>query len=154
MSRVYPIPHGCDDPSCEKPAIFCLPFSVVTYHFVCRHVGKNTRSERRVYIVLFLVRVVRCKYSRQAAPRHLSTWSFNLHHQGQLPGLSIAFPVVIFGVVATVAGILMYWIPETLFSPMHQTIEETEAAEDDYGIPCCGRKLNLPRRKSRQVIWL
>ena len=113
---------------------------MVTYHFVCRHVGKNTRSERRVYIVLFLVRVVRCKYSRQAAPRHSSTGSFNLHHQGQLPGLSIAFPVVIFGVVATVAGILMYWIPETLFSPMHQTIEETEAAEDDYGIPCCGKR--------------
>jgi len=72
----------------------------------------------------------------------------------QLPGLSIAFPVVIFAVVATLAGILMYWIPETVFSPMHQTIEETEAAEDDYGIPCGGKKLHLPRHKSRQVIWL
>jgi len=62
--------------------------------------------------------------------------------------------VVIFGVVATLAGILMYWIPETLFSPMHQTIEETEAAEDDYGIPYCGKKKQSPKAKSRQVIWL
>jgi len=77
-----------------------------------------------------------------------------LRRQAQLPGLSIAFPVVIFAVVATLAGILMYWIPETLFSPMYQTIEETEAAKDDYGIPCCGKKLQLPRPKSRQVIWL
>ena len=61
-------------------------------------------------------------------------------------GLSIAFPVVIFGVVALVAGILMYWIPETLFSPMHQTIEEAEAAEDDYGIPCCGKTLKERRQ--------
>jgi len=72
----------------------------------------------------------------------------------QLPGLSIAFPVVIFSVVSTLAGILMYWVPETLFSPMHQTIEETEAAEDYYGIPCCGKKSQSPRAKSRQVIWL
>ena len=60
--------------------------------------------------------------------------------QGQLPGLSIAFPVIIFAVVATLAGILMYWIPETVFSPMYQTIEEAEAAEDDYGLPCCGKR--------------
>ena len=60
--------------------------------------------------------------------------------QGQLPGLSITFPVVIFALVAVLAGILMYWIPETLFAPMHQTIEETEAAKSYYGIPWCGRK--------------
>ncbi|KAJ7388483.1 hypothetical protein OS493_037393, partial [Desmophyllum pertusum] len=66
---------------------------------------------------------------------------------GQLPGLSIAFPVVIFGVVATLAGILMYWIPETLFAPMHQAIEEAEAAKDDYGIPCCGKTLTMKRRR-------
>ena len=77
-----------------------------------------------------------------------------LRLQAQLPGLSIEFPVVIFAVVATIAGILMYWIPETVCSPMHQTIEETEAAEDDYRIPCCGKKLHLPKPKSRQVIWI
>ncbi|KAL9982535.1 hypothetical protein ACROYT_G004589 [Oculina patagonica] len=69
---------------------------------------------------------------------------------GQLPGLSIAFPAVIFGVVAVVAGILMYWIPETLFSPMHQTIEEAEAAGDDYGIPCCGKRFNLQRKQEAE----
>ncbi|XP_031559098.1 organic cation transporter protein-like isoform X2 [Actinia tenebrosa] len=56
---------------------------------------------------------------------------------GQLPGLSIAFPVSIFGILALLAGVLMYWLPETLFSPMHQTIEAAEAAIDDYSIPCC-----------------
>ena len=65
---------------------------------------------------------------------------FPFGSQGQLPGFSIAFPVVIFALVAMLAGTLMYWIPEILFAPMHQTIEETEATEDCYGIPCCGRK--------------
>ncbi|KAJ7377064.1 hypothetical protein OS493_031022 [Desmophyllum pertusum] len=69
---------------------------------------------------------------------------------GTLPGLSIAFPVVTFAVVATLAGILMYWIPETLFSAMHQTIEEAEAAKDDYGIPCCGRRLNRQRKSAAE----
>ncbi|KAJ7388480.1 hypothetical protein OS493_037390 [Desmophyllum pertusum] len=46
----------------------------------------------------------------------------------------------------TLAGILMYWIPETLFSPMHQTIEEAEGAKDDYGIPCCGKTLTRRRK--------
>jgi len=62
--------------------------------------------------------------------------------------------VVIFAVVAALAGILMYWIPETVYTLMHQTIEETEVAEDYYGIPCCGKKPQSPRPKSRQVIWL
>ncbi|XP_048582229.1 organic cation transporter protein isoform X2 [Nematostella vectensis] len=57
----------------------------------------------------------------------------------QLPGLSLALPVTIFGVVALLNGMLSYWLPETLFAKMHQTIEETEAAQDYYGIPCCGR---------------
>ena len=81
----------------------------------------------------------------------------NFSLQSQLPGLSIVFPVVIFGVVTTLAGILMYWIPETLYSPMHQTIEEAEAAEDDYGIPCCGKRIELGRRKKAndvEVVWL
>ncbi|XP_067038000.1 organic cation transporter protein-like isoform X2 [Acropora muricata] len=59
---------------------------------------------------------------------------------GQLPGLSITFPVVIFASVALLAGISMYWMPETLFAPMHQTTEEAEAAEEDFGIPYCGRR--------------
>ena len=59
--------------------------------------------------------------------------------------MGIEFPAAIFGVLALVAGILMYWIPETLRSPMHQTIEEAVAAEDNYGIPCCGKPLKRRR---------
>ena len=130
---------------------FCSDLlSVETCNFVCRPVRQKQPfwGPSFAWYYFSVVRVIRCKYSRQATPRHLPTRSFNLHHQGQLRGLSIAFPVVIFGVVATVAGILMYWIPETLFSPMHQTIEETEAAEDDYGIPCCG---NRPKKRREGI---
>ncbi|XP_031557354.1 organic cation transporter protein-like [Actinia tenebrosa] len=56
----------------------------------------------------------------------------------QLPGFGIAGPVIIFGVLALIAGVMMYWIPETLYAPMHQTIEEAEAAKEDFGIPCFG----------------
>ena len=65
--------------------------------------------------------------------------------QSQLPGLGLAFPVIIFGVLALVAGILMYWIPETLYAPMHQTIGEAESAKEDFGIPCCGKRDKSPR---------
>ncbi|XP_032234106.2 solute carrier family 22 member 13 isoform X2 [Nematostella vectensis] len=58
----------------------------------------------------------------------------------QFPGLSLALPVSIFGAVALLNGALSYWLPETLFAKMHQTIEEAEAAKDYYGIPCCGGK--------------
>jgi hypothetical protein len=69
-----------------------------------------------------------------------------------LPGLSIAFPVTIFGIVALLAGVLMYWLPETLYSPMHQTIEAAEANEDDYNIPCCSRKtLRLDTEKAKDM---
>ncbi|KAK3731645.1 hypothetical protein QZH41_019764 [Actinostola sp. cb2023] len=63
----------------------------------------------------------------------------------QLPGLGIAFPVVIFGVLALIATILMYWIPETLRAPMHQTIDEAEAAKEDFNVPCCGRRTRTSR---------
>ena len=44
----------------------------------------------------------------------------------------------------------MYWIPETLFSPL--AIKETEAVQDDYVIiPCCSRKLHFFKPKSRQA---
>ena len=72
---------------------------------------------------------------------NIGTFSISsLPQQGQLPGLSIAFPAAICGVAALIAGILMYWVPETLYSPMHQTIEEVEAADPDFGIPCCKKR--------------
>ncbi|EDO41936.1 predicted protein [Nematostella vectensis] len=60
---------------------------------------------------------------------------------GQLPGLSLALPVTIFGVCAIVGGIATYWLPETLFAPMRQTVEEADAADDDYRLVCWGKPL-------------
>ncbi|KAK3731639.1 hypothetical protein QZH41_007311 [Actinostola sp. cb2023] len=55
------------------------------------------------------------------------------------------YPVVIFGVLALIATILMYWIPETLFAPMHQTIDEAEDGKEDFSVPCCGRRPRTSR---------
>lgn len=56
-------------------------------------------------------------------------------------------PVVIFGVISFIAGVVALIIPETLFIPMHQTIQEAENADEDYGIPRCGK----PGRHSKHV---
>lgn len=71
---------------------------------------------------------------------------------GRLPGLSIAVPVIVFATVALLAGISMYWVPETLFAPMHQTPEEVEAAQEDFGIPCCGRRLTAENVEEKDAI--
>jgi len=73
---------------------------------------------------------------------------------GRLPGLSIAFPVSIFAAVATIAGLLMYWIPETVFAPMHQTIEEAEAATDDYLLPCCHKRTRQEVAGENEVVQM
>ncbi|KXJ27806.1 Organic cation transporter 1 [Exaiptasia diaphana] len=65
----------------------------------------------------------------------------------RIPGVSVAVPVVIFGVISLIAGVVALIIPETLFIPMHQTIEEAENADEDYGIPRCGK----PRRNSKHA---
>ncbi|XP_048582191.1 organic cation transporter protein [Nematostella vectensis] len=70
----------------------------------------------------------------------------------QFPGLSLALPVTIFGAVALLNGALSYWLPETLFAKMHQTIEEAEAAKDYYGIPCCGRKPLIEEEDTKEPI--
>jgi len=56
----------------------------------------------------------------------LSNKIYLFFSQGQLPGLSVAFPSTMFGLFALVAGIVMYWMPETLYAPMHQTIQQAE----------------------------
>lgn len=55
-----------------------------------------------------------------------------------LPGMNKTLPLVIFGVLGLIAGIMALWLPETLYSPMPQTVEESEAWEEDYRIYCCG----------------
>ena len=48
-------------------------------------------------------------------------------------------PLVIFGVLGIIAGIVALWLPETLYSPMAQTVEQVEEWDEDYKIYCCGR---------------
>ncbi|KAJ7333876.1 hypothetical protein OS493_015969 [Desmophyllum pertusum] len=54
----------------------------------------------------------------------------------QLPGVSVTLPMVIFGVLTVTAGLMTLWLPETLFSSMHQTVEEMQQAKEYYGLIC------------------
>jgi hypothetical protein len=45
--------------------------------------------------------------------------------------------LVIFGVLGIAAGIIALWLPETLFSPMPQTVEQAEEWPEDYKLYCC-----------------
>ncbi|KAM7426949.1 hypothetical protein ABFA07_021830 [Porites harrisoni] len=56
-----------------------------------------------------------------------------------LPNLSKTLPLVIFGIFGILAGILALWLPETLHSPLAQTVEQAEAWDEDYKIYCCRR---------------
>ena len=53
-------------------------------------------------------------------------------------------PLVIFGVMGIIAGIMALWLPETLCSPMPQTVEQAETWPEDYKIYCCSRP-RVPR---------
>lgn len=35
------------------------------------------------------------------------------------------------------AGVMAFWLPETVTSEMPQTVEQAEAWEEDYKIYCC-----------------
>ena len=59
--------------------------------------------------------------------------------KADLPNLNKTLPLVIFGVLGVAAGIVALWLPETLFSPMPQTVEQAEAWGEDYKIYCCKR---------------
>ena len=52
--------------------------------------------------------------------------------QADLPNLWKTFPLLIFGVVDLAAGILAFWLPETLTAEMPQTVEQAEAWDEDY----------------------
>ena len=45
--------------------------------------------------------------------------------------------MLIFGVLGVAAGIMAFWLPETLTSQMPQTVEQAEAWDEDYNIYCC-----------------
>ncbi|XP_031557668.1 organic cation transporter protein-like [Actinia tenebrosa] len=54
-----------------------------------------------------------------------------------LPQIDRTLPLVIFGVLGIAAGLVALWLPETLFSPMPQTLEQVETWPEDYKIYCC-----------------
>ena len=46
-------------------------------------------------------------------------------------------PVTYIGVMGLAAGILAFWLPETLTAQMPQTVEQAEAWDEDYNLYCC-----------------
>ncbi|KAJ7333868.1 hypothetical protein OS493_015961 [Desmophyllum pertusum] len=54
-----------------------------------------------------------------------------------LPNLWKTFPLLILGVLGVAAGIMAFWLPETVTSQMPQTVEQAEAWDEDYKIYCC-----------------
>ena len=56
----------------------------------------------------------------------------------------MTLPMVIFGVLAVTAGLMMLWLPETLDSNMCQTIEEVNLAEEYYGFIWMGKRVPNP----------
>lgn len=67
----------------------------------------------------------------------------------QLPGLSVIFPMVVFGVLALTAGLVILCLPETLNSNMCQTLEDTNRATEYYGFIWMERRVNNPFSFSR-----
>ena len=64
---------------------------------------------------------------------------FIFNFKADLPNLKKTFPLLIFGVLGVAAGIMAFWLPETVTSQMPQTVEQAEAWDEDYKIYCCQR---------------
>lgn len=64
----------------------------------------------------------------------------------------MTFPMVIFGVLAVTAGLMILWLPETLHSNMCQTIEEVSLAEERYDFIWMGKRVGNPISSLRWVI--
>jgi len=73
----------------------------------------------------------------------------------QLPGLSVTLPMVIFGVLTVAAGLMTLWLPETLLSNMHQTVEEMQQEKEYYGLIWMERPYptSIPCFKSDPSDW-
>ena len=69
--------------------------------------------------------------------------------KADLPLLSRTLPLVIFGIFGILAGILALWLPETLYSPMAQTVEQAEEWDEDYKIYCCRR--HIPAKEQKNI---
>lgn len=64
--------------------------------------------------------------------------------QAQLPELSSTLPMVIFGSLTVAAGFMSLLLPETLFCPTFQTVEEVNKDKEFYGIACMGKPRPCP----------
>ena len=74
---------------------------------------------------------------KQGSYIHLAITRNFISFKVGLPNLSKTLPLVIFGIFGILAGILALWLPETLHSPLAQTVEQAEAWDEDYRIYCC-----------------
>ena len=57
--------------------------------------------------------------------------------------------MIIFGVLAVTAGVMILWLPETLNSNMCQTFEETNQAKEYYGFIWMEKRVKNPFSFSR-----
>ncbi|KAK3752716.1 hypothetical protein QZH41_018689, partial [Actinostola sp. cb2023] len=67
-----------------------------------------------------------------------------------LPNVSKTLPLVIFGTMGVAAGIMALWLPETLYIPMAQTVEQAEMCPEDYNILCRKGAREAAQRKYRK----
>ena len=74
---------------------------------------------------------------KQGSYIHLAITRNFISFKVGLPNLSKTLPLVIFAIFGILAGILAFWLLETLYSPLAQTVEQAEAWDEDYRIYCC-----------------
>ena len=74
---------------------------------------------------------------KQGSYIHLAITRNFISFKVGLLNLSKTLPLVIFAIFGILAGILAFWLLETLYSPLAQTVEQAEAWDEDYRIYCC-----------------
>ena len=74
---------------------------------------------------------------KQGSYIHLAITRNFISFKVGLPNLSKTLPLVIFAIFGILAGILAFWLLETLYSPLAQTVEQAEGWDEDYRIYCC-----------------
>lgn len=57
----------------------------------------------------------------------------------QLPGVSVTLPLVILGILTIIAALVSLWLPETLLSNMHETVQDIKTSKENYGVIWMGK---------------
>ena len=75
-------------------------------------------------------------------PQWLSLHDYHnfVQFQADLLDLDRSLPLIIFGISGIAAGLSALGLPETHFTPMPQTVEEAEAWDEDYSLPCMTKR--------------